>query len=154
EERGLKNLPLDCDDPILILEQRILDVPTPPGELFRRVLQMNRTLVHGAFVLDEAGKSILQHDTLALADIDLSEVQGTTDAFVLAHPEMLTEVRYIPMPDGEEPELVLSIPAVHCLLDWGVTQAYFTDMPRIAALRKTLQSVEQGQPHPMIRHIE
>jgi hypothetical protein len=35
-----------------------------------------------------------------------------------------------------------------------VAQAYFTDMPRIAALRKALQSVEQGQPHPMIRHIE
>ena len=75
-------------------------------------------------------------------------------AFFQAHSEMLTEVRYIPMPDGEEPELVLSIPAVRCLLDWVVTQAYFTDMRCLAALRKTLQSVEQGQPHPMIRHIE
>ena len=36
----------------------------------------------------------------------------------------------------------------------GVAQAYFTNRARIAALRKTLQSVEQGQPHPMIRHIE
>jgi hypothetical protein len=75
-------------------------------------------------------------------------------AFFQAHPEMLTEVRYVPMPDGEEPELVLSIPAVRCLLDWGVAQAYLTDMPRIAALRKALQSVEQGQPHPMMRHIK
>jgi hypothetical protein len=58
------------------------------------------------------------------------------------------------MPDEDEPELVLSIPAVRCLLDWGVAQAYFTDMPRIAALRKALQSVEQGQSHPMIRRIE
>jgi hypothetical protein len=70
------------------------------------------------------------------------------------HPEMLTEVRYVPMPDGDEPELVMSTPAVCCLLDWGVVQAYFTDMPRIAALRKALQSIEQGQPHPMIRHLE
>ena len=38
---------------------------------------MNRTLVHGAFVLDEAGKSILLHDTLALAHLDVNEVQGT-----------------------------------------------------------------------------
>jgi hypothetical protein len=75
-------------------------------------------------------------------------------AFFQAHPEMLTEVRYIPMPDGEEPALVLSIPAVRCVLDWGVAQAYFTNMPRIAALRKALQSIEQGQPHPMLRHIE
>jgi len=37
-------------------------------------------------------------------------------AFFQEHPEMLTEVRYIPMPDGDEPELVMSFPAVRCLL--------------------------------------
>ena len=92
EERGLKHLVLNCDDPILIFEQRILDVPTPPGELFRRLLQMNRTLVHGAFVLDEAGKSILLHDTLALAHVDVNEVQGTIDAFSLALAEHAQEL--------------------------------------------------------------
>ena len=75
-------------------------------------------------------------------------------AFFQEHPEMLTEVRYVTMPDGDEPELVMNTPAVRCLLDWGVAQAYFTDMPRIAALRKALHSIEQGQPHPMIRHLE
>jgi hypothetical protein len=92
EERGLKHLVVDCEDPILIFEQRILDVPTPPGEIFRRLLQMNRTLVHGAFVLDEAGKSILLHDTLALAHVDLNEVQGTIDAFSLALAEHAQEL--------------------------------------------------------------
>jgi hypothetical protein len=92
EERGLKHLVVDCEEPILIFEQRILDVPTPPGELFRRLLQMNRTLVHGAFVLDEAGKSILLHDTLALAYVDLKEVQGTIDAFSLALAEHAQEL--------------------------------------------------------------
>jgi hypothetical protein len=92
EERGLKHLILNCEDPILIFEQRILEVPTLPGELFRRLLQMNRTLVHGAFVLDEAGKSILLHDTLALAHVDLNEVQGTIDAFSLALAEHAQEL--------------------------------------------------------------
>ena len=92
EERGLKHLVVDCEDPILIFEQRILEVPTPPGELFRRLLQMNRTLVHGAFVLDEAGKSILLHDTLALAHVDVNEVQGTIDAFSLALAEHAQEL--------------------------------------------------------------
>ena len=92
EERGLKNLVLNCEDPILVFEQRILDVPTFPGELFRRLLQMNRTLVHGAFVLDEAGKSILLHDTLALAHVDVKEVQGTIDAFSLALAEHAQEL--------------------------------------------------------------
>src|ERR1043166_10297891 len=92
EERGLKHLILNCDDPILIFEQRILDVPTLPGALFQRLLQMNRTLVHGAFVLDEAGKSILLHDTLALAHVDLNEVQGTIAASSLAPAEHAQEL--------------------------------------------------------------
>jgi hypothetical protein len=75
-------------------------------------------------------------------------------AFFQAHPEMLTEVHYVPMPDGDEPELVMSTLAVRCFLDWSVAQAYFTDMPRLIALRQAIQSIEQGQPHPMIRHIE
>ena len=77
---------------MLIFDQRILDVPMLPGEIFRRLLQMNRTLVHGAFVLDEAGKSILLHDTLALAYVDVNEVQGTIDAFSLALAEHAQEL--------------------------------------------------------------
>jgi Putative bacterial sensory transduction regulator len=92
EERGLKHLVVDCEDPILIFAQRILDVPTRPGEIFRRLLQMNRTLVQGAFVLDEAGKSVLLHDTLALAHLDVNEVQGTIDAFSLALVEHAQEL--------------------------------------------------------------
>jgi Putative bacterial sensory transduction regulator len=92
EERGLKHLVVDCEAPILIFAQRILAVPTPPDALFRRLLQMNRTLVHGAFVLDEAGKSVLLHDTLALAHVDLNEVQGTIDAFSLALAEHAQEL--------------------------------------------------------------
>jgi hypothetical protein len=75
-------------------------------------------------------------------------------AFFQEHPEMLTEVRYIPRPDGDEPALVMTTPALRCLLDWGMAQAYFIDMPRLAALRKTLLAIEQGQPHPMIRRLE
>ncbi len=55
EDRGIKNLFVDYEDPILIFEQMIMPVPDKPGELFRRLLQMNRTLVHGAFALDDEG---------------------------------------------------------------------------------------------------
>ena len=53
EEAGISRLVIDCEAPLLILEQRILPVPADPGDLYKRLLQMNRTLVHGAFVLDE-----------------------------------------------------------------------------------------------------
>ena len=52
EEAGISRLVIDCEAPLLILEQHILNVPTDPGDLYKRLLQMNRTLVHGAFVLD------------------------------------------------------------------------------------------------------
>jgi len=51
EENGIKNLIIDCEEPILILEQVIMKVPQDPGDLFKRLLQMNRDVVHGAFVL-------------------------------------------------------------------------------------------------------
>jgi Putative bacterial sensory transduction regulator len=92
EERGIKHLIVDCEDPMLIFTQRILEVPMRPGALFRRLLQMNRTLVQGAFVLDEAGKSVLLHETLALAHLDANEVQGTIDAFSLALAEHAQEL--------------------------------------------------------------
>lgn len=53
EDNGIKQLVIDCEPPIIILEQLIGEVPAEPGDLFKRLLQMNNTLVHGAFVLDD-----------------------------------------------------------------------------------------------------
>jgi hypothetical protein len=92
EDRGLKNLVVDCEDPIVIFEQVILPVPTNPGDMFRRLLQMNRELVHGAFALNEEGSMVLFRDTLQLACLDLNEVEGTIEALSLALPENATEL--------------------------------------------------------------
>lgn len=92
DERGIKNLVIDCEDPILVLEQVILPVPAKPDELFRRLLQMNRTLVHGAFVLTEDGAAILFRDTLRLAHLDLDELQGSIEALSLALAEHAAEL--------------------------------------------------------------
>ena len=58
EESGIKNLVIDCEAPIVVLEQLIMNVPKETDVFFRRLLQINRTLVHGAFVLDEEGKRV------------------------------------------------------------------------------------------------
>ena len=92
EERGIKNLVVDCEEPILIFEQMILPVPANPGDMFRRLLQMNRTLVHGAFALDEEGKFVLFRDTLQLENLDLNEVEGTIEALSLALAEHAEEL--------------------------------------------------------------
>lgn len=92
EESGIKNLIIDCEDPILILEQMIMKVPGKSGDLFRRLLQMNRTLVHGAFVLDEEGKMVLFRDTLRLENLDQNELEGSIKALGLALAENAEEL--------------------------------------------------------------
>jgi hypothetical protein len=92
EERGIKNLVVDCEDPTLIFEQMIMPVPAQPGDLFRRLLQMNRTMVHGAFALDEDSKMVLFRDTLRLENLDLNEVEGTIESLGLALAEHAEEL--------------------------------------------------------------
>jgi hypothetical protein len=92
DERGIKNLVVDCEEPILIFEQMIMEVPANPGQMFRRLLQMNRTLVHGAFALSEDGKRVLFRDSLRLEHLDASEVQGTVEALSLALAEHAAEL--------------------------------------------------------------
>ena len=92
DERGIKNLVVDCEEPLLIVEQMILEVPSNPGDMFRRLLQMNRTLVHGAFALTEDSKHVLFRDTLRMENLDLNEVQGTIQALSLAMAEHAAEL--------------------------------------------------------------
>ncbi len=88
EENGIRNLIIDCEPPIVILEQLIMDVPGDPGDFFKRLLQMNRTMVHGAFVLDdEEGNRVLFRDTLQLENLDCNELEGSIRSLELALAE-------------------------------------------------------------------
>ena len=92
EDNGIKNLMIDCEDPILVMEQIIMKVPQDPGDLFKRLLQMNRNLVHGAFVLDENAEIILFRDTLQLENLDRNELEATIHALSLALAEYSQEL--------------------------------------------------------------
>jgi len=87
EERGIKNLVIDCESPILILEQVIMPMPKGSSDFCKRLLQINRTLVHGAFVLNEEGTTLLFRDTLQLENLDRNELEGSIDALSLAMAE-------------------------------------------------------------------
>ena len=91
-ENGIQNLIIDCEDPIIILEQMIMNVPDSPGDFFKRLLQMNRNLVHGAFVLDEEGKRVMFRDTLQLENLDLNELEASIQALSLALAENASEL--------------------------------------------------------------
>ena len=92
EEKGIKNLIIDCEDPVLVLEQVIMDVPQKAESLFKRLLQMNRTLVHGAFVLNDEGTKIIFRDTLQLENLDKNELEGSINALSIALAEYAGEL--------------------------------------------------------------
>lgn len=88
EDNGIKNLFIDCEDPIVIIEQLIMPVPEGSNEhFFKRLLQMNATLVHGAFLLDEEGKYVFFRDTLEAATLDKEELEGSIRSLALAMAE-------------------------------------------------------------------
>ena len=92
DERGIKNFVIDCEAPILILEQVIIPMPEGSSDFCKRLLQINRTLVHGAFVLDEEGTTLLFRDTLQLENLDRNELEGSIDALSLALAEYADEL--------------------------------------------------------------
>ena len=76
ENLGIKNLVIGCAEPILIIEQYIF-------ETFRELLQKNRDIVHGAFVLDETGEKIIFRDTLQIENLDQNELEGSINSLTL-----------------------------------------------------------------------
>jgi hypothetical protein len=85
EERGITNLVVDCEEPIVIIEQLIMPVPQKDRErFFERLLQINRALVHGAFVLDEESKYVIFRDTLQLKNLDFNELEASILALEMA----------------------------------------------------------------------
>ena len=88
EERGIHQLVIDCEDDLVVLEQLILKFETEvQAGVFRRILQINRSLVFGAFVLNEEGDTLLYRNTLALDKLDLNELEGTINALSLGLAE-------------------------------------------------------------------
>lgn len=87
EEDGIKNLVIDCEDPILVMEQVIMRIQSGSEDFYKRLLQMNRELVHGAFVLDDSGEILLFRDTLQLENLDFNELEGSVQALSLALSE-------------------------------------------------------------------
>ena len=92
ESEGIKNLILGIADPILIFEQYIFKINKPSEELFKSLLQKNRDIVHGAFVLDETGKRVIFRDTLQLENLDLNELEASINSLSLLLSEYSEQI--------------------------------------------------------------
>ncbi len=95
-ERHVENMYLSIRRTDLMLDQFIFDVPSDDvayqAHLFKRLLQMSGNLTHGAFVLDEGADKILYHDTLALDNLDLNELESSINAITLGFEEFGREL--------------------------------------------------------------
>lgn len=92
EDDGIKNMVIDCEDPILVIEQVIMKVPASSGDLCEKLLKWNRELIHGAFALDEDGQIILFRDTLQLENLDRNELEASIQSLSLAMAEYSSEL--------------------------------------------------------------
>ncbi len=86
DEKGVHDMILDCEGDILILEQIILPIQQDNPADYKQLLQINRSLIHGAFVLNDSQDYpiIAFRDTLQLPNLDLNELEGTLNALTFA----------------------------------------------------------------------
>lgn len=92
EDSGISNLVIGIADPLLILEQYIFDVNQDSATIFKGLLQKNRDIIHGAFVLDDSGKKVLFRDTLQIENLDLNELEGSINSLALLLSEYSDEL--------------------------------------------------------------
>jgi hypothetical protein len=93
EEDGISNLVIGVADPILIIEQYLFDLKNDnDGSICKQLLQKNRDIVHGAFVLDEKGEKVIFRDTLQVENLDLNELEGSLSSLSLLLSEFTNEI--------------------------------------------------------------
>ena len=89
---GIHHLVIGCADPILIIEQFIFEIGQESIDLYKSLLQKNRDIIAGAFVVDDSGSKVLFRDTLMLENLDLNEMEGTFNALGLLLSEYSEEL--------------------------------------------------------------
>lgn len=87
ESAGIRNLILGVAPPILILEQFIFKINDQSEKIFKSLLQKNRDIIHGAFVLDETGEKVIFRDTLQIENMDVNELEGSLNSLSLLMSE-------------------------------------------------------------------
>ena len=87
EDSGIKNLILGVSPPILIMEQFIFSVHNQSEKIFKSLLQKNRDIIHGAFVLDETANRVIFRDTLQIENMDLNEFEASLNSLSLLMSE-------------------------------------------------------------------
>jgi len=97
EERGIKNMILDCEGEILVIEQPIGKVKE---KYYGWFMERNRELPFGAFALDGESGTVLYRQTLRLDTLDYEELEASISSLEIFMAEWGEELIKI-LKEGE-----------------------------------------------------
>lgn len=80
ESEGIMNLIICVAPPIVIFEQFIFEIKEPGNHVYKSLLQKNRDIIHGAFVLDDSGRKVIFRDSLQVENLDQNEFEATINS--------------------------------------------------------------------------
>ncbi len=89
---GIHNLILGVAPPVLIIEQYLFSFKADNIEMFKQLLQKNRDMIHGAFVINEDGNKVLFRYTMQLENIDLNEFESALNSLGLMLSEYYQQI--------------------------------------------------------------
>lgn len=92
EQDGIKNLIIGVAPPILIMEQYLFTLKGDHVEVLKSLLKKNRDIIHGAFVLDEAGEKVIFRYTMQIEHLDTNELEGALNSLGLLLSEYYEQI--------------------------------------------------------------
>ncbi|MDR6966828.1 hypothetical protein J2X31_000826 [Flavobacterium arsenatis] len=92
EQDGILNLIICVAHPIVIFEQFIFEIKESGHDVYKALLQKNRDIIHGAFVLDDSGRKVIFRDSLQLENLDQNEFGATLNSLSLLLSEYSDQI--------------------------------------------------------------
>ncbi len=89
---GIHNLILGIAPPILIMEMYLFSFKTDSAQMFKTLLQKNRDILHGGFVINEEGNKVLYRYTMQIETMDFGELEGAINALGLLLSEFAPNI--------------------------------------------------------------
>ena len=80
ESEGIFHLIICVAPPIVIFEQYIFDIKEEGPQVYKSLLQKNRDIIHGAFVLDDTGRKVIFRDSLQVDSLSQNEFGATLNS--------------------------------------------------------------------------
>lgn len=80
EQDGIGHLIIGVLPPVLIFEYFLFNIRKDDVQMYKALLQKNRDIIHGAFVLNKEGDKVLYRYAIQIENIDFNEFECAINA--------------------------------------------------------------------------